>query len=402
MSEWTDVTLGDVLTLQRGFDLPQRKRRPGQYPVVSSAGFTGVHDEFKVEPPGVVIGRYGSLGTVHWVVQPFWPLNTALWVKDFKGNDPRFVFYLLKTVTVDSSAASAVPGVNRNHLHKQRVRVPPVGQQRHIAAFLSAFDSLIEINKRRIELLEALARSLYREWFMDFRFPEYRSAVLVQSGHRRIPVGWSELPMDEVSSSRRGLSWARESEDDGNVGTPIVTIPNIQKRLRVDGCTRLVGVRDSDRAKFSLLAGDILMIGSNGNPERVGQAVRVEADLDALFASFLIRIRPDRKRIIPAILYFQLTEPGIIDDMRRGAVGSTGLRNLRITSLRSAVVLVPPLPLQMRFAKLVDPLLARSHELILQADSLAATRDLLLPRLVTGELDISDIDLGVLTPVEPQ
>src|SRR5207244_2270529 len=75
VDEWADLTLGDVLTLQRGFDLPGRLRKPGPYPIVSSSGVTGFHSEFKVEPPGVVIGRYGSLGSVHWVTEAFWPLN---------------------------------------------------------------------------------------------------------------------------------------------------------------------------------------------------------------------------------------------------------------------------------------------------------------------------------------
>ncbi len=109
VGEWADLTLGDVLTLQRGFDLPGRSRKPGAYPIVSSSGVTGFHSQFKVEPPGVVIGRYGSLGSVHWVTEPFWPLNTSLWVKEFKGNDERFVSFLLQTVAVDGSTASAEP-----------------------------------------------------------------------------------------------------------------------------------------------------------------------------------------------------------------------------------------------------------------------------------------------------
>ncbi len=143
MNEWTDVTLGDVLTLQRGFDLPSSRRTDGVYPIVSSAGITGTHDQYKAEAPGVVIGRYGSLGSVHWVNEPYWPHNTALWVKHFKGNDPRFISYLLRTVTADGSTASAVPGVNRNHLHLLPVRRPPFTIQRRIAAALAAFDKSV-------------------------------------------------------------------------------------------------------------------------------------------------------------------------------------------------------------------------------------------------------------------
>lgn len=181
MSEWRDAQLGDVLTLQRGFDLPARDRVDGPYPIVSSSGVTGHHAVARVEPPGVVIGRYGSLGSVHWVSEAFWPLNTSLWVKDFRGNDPRYVSYLLRTVSMDGSTASAVPGVNRNHLHALPVRVPDVRTQRRIAAVLRAFDLVIEINERRIELLEGLANSLYREWFVRFRLPGYRSANVVDS-----------------------------------------------------------------------------------------------------------------------------------------------------------------------------------------------------------------------------
>ena len=185
MTEWRDVSLGDVLTLQRGFDLPARDRVDGPVPIVSSSGVTGHHAFARAEPPGIVIGRYGSLGSVHWVTTPYWPLNTSLWVKDFKGNDPRYLSYLMQTIRTDGSSASAVPGVNRNHLHRLPVRVPDVPAQRRIAQVLSSFDDLIETNQRRIEILEELVRSLYREWFERFRFP----------GHGRtdgsLPVGWA-------------------------------------------------------------------------------------------------------------------------------------------------------------------------------------------------------------------
>lgn len=207
LSEWREVALGEVLTLQRGFDLPARERSEGPFPIVSSAGVTGCHSEYKVDAPGVVIGRYGSLGSVHWVAEPFWPLNTALWVKDFKGNDKRFVSYLLKTVTVDGSTASAVPGVNRNHLHRLPVRRPTLRSQQRIAAVLSAFDKLIEINERRIELLEDLARSLYREWFVRFRFPGHAEVELVDSELGPTPQGWQARSLFGVTDVAFGYTF---------------------------------------------------------------------------------------------------------------------------------------------------------------------------------------------------
>lgn len=130
-SGWRHGHLGDVVTLQRGFDLPERDRRDGRVPVVSSAGITGTHDTARVTPPGVVTGRYGTLGDVYLIAEPFWPLNTTLFVKDFKDSDPHWVYFLLGDQNfARQNAAGAVPGVNRNALHLLPIVIPPVDTQR--------------------------------------------------------------------------------------------------------------------------------------------------------------------------------------------------------------------------------------------------------------------------------
>src|ERR1700737_519732 len=153
-----------MATLHRGYDLPSSRRRDGSVPVVSSSGVTGYHNEAKISPPGVVTGRYGTLGEVFFIETPFWPLNTTLYVSDFHGNDPRFVSYLLRCQGFAARTnAAAVPGVNRNVLHRLRVRCPPVSIQRKIAAILSVYDDLIANNHSRIEVLEEMARRIYDE-----------------------------------------------------------------------------------------------------------------------------------------------------------------------------------------------------------------------------------------------
>ena len=95
-SRWRETTLGDVIELKRGYDLPKRQRVPGPVPLVSSSGISDHHTEAKVKGPGVVIGRYGTLGQVYYIQDDFWPLNTTLYFRDFKGNDPRFISYFLQ------------------------------------------------------------------------------------------------------------------------------------------------------------------------------------------------------------------------------------------------------------------------------------------------------------------
>ena len=167
--EWRTTTLGEIVTLQRGFDLPITERKPGPYPVVASAGPVGTHHRPMVKGPGVVLGRSGSLGGGQFIEHDFWPLNTTLWVRDFKTNDPRFCYFLLKSLDLKQlNAGSGVPTLNRNHVHPLPVRVPPIPEQRVIAHILGTLDDKIELNRRMNATLDAMARALFRSWFVDF------------------------------------------------------------------------------------------------------------------------------------------------------------------------------------------------------------------------------------------
>ena len=143
---WKSESLGNVATLQRGFDLPSRLRKQGTVPIVTSSGIEARHHEAKVKGPGVVTGRYGTIGEVFFVREDFWPLNTTLYVQDFHGNNPRFISYLLRTIAFAThSGKSGVPGVNRNDLHEIVVPLPPtLAEQEAIAEALSDADALIE------------------------------------------------------------------------------------------------------------------------------------------------------------------------------------------------------------------------------------------------------------------
>ncbi|MCU5101270.1 restriction endonuclease subunit S [Bacillus cereus] len=122
---WKTGCLFDLIELQRGFDLPTQDRKEGVYPIYASTGITEKHDEYKVKGPGIVTGRSGSLGQVFYVDEDFWPLNTTLWVKKFKNATPIFSLYVLKSINImDYNSGSAVPTLNRNHIHMHQLIVP--------------------------------------------------------------------------------------------------------------------------------------------------------------------------------------------------------------------------------------------------------------------------------------
>ncbi|WP_254174008.1 restriction endonuclease subunit S [Planktothrix pseudagardhii] len=197
---WKEANLGELITFQRGFDITKKELTPGKYDVIFSSGFGGKHSDFKVKAPGVVIGRKGTLGTVFFATQDFWPTDTTLWVKDFHGNHEKFAYYFLQTLHLEQyDCGAANPTLNRNHIHTIPVRFPPLPIQRKIAAILSTYDDLIENNTRRIKILEEMARSLYREWFVNFRFPGHEQVKMVDSELGLIPEGWEVKNFGEVS-----------------------------------------------------------------------------------------------------------------------------------------------------------------------------------------------------------
>lgn len=146
---WTQTTLGKVVNLRRGYDLPAAKRIKGSYPVYSSSGVTGFHDKYAVEGPCVITGRYGTLGKVFFSKNACWPLNTALYSREFNGNNPRFIYHLLKTIPwQEYTTASAAPGINRNHVNLCPIRIPDIKTQEIIAAILDSFDNKIATNTK--------------------------------------------------------------------------------------------------------------------------------------------------------------------------------------------------------------------------------------------------------------
>src|SRR6266851_7059697 len=133
--KWKFCLFGDVVTLQRGFDITKKEQKQGSVPVISSSGISSYHDTAKVNGPGVIIGRKGSLGTVFYAEEDYWPHDTTLWVKDFHDNSPKFTYYFLNTLNLANlDVGASNPTLNRNHVHLLSVYWPPLPIQRQIAA----------------------------------------------------------------------------------------------------------------------------------------------------------------------------------------------------------------------------------------------------------------------------
>ena len=377
-TEWHEGILGDLIQLKRGYDLPQRERRQGTVPVVSSSGVTDHHCTSKVKGPGVVTGRYGTLGQVYFLPNDFWPLNTTLYVHDFKGNNPRFVNCFLRGLDFSAySDKAAVPGLNRNHLHQMLVRFPiNVVEQRAIAHILGTLDDRIELSRRMSVTLEAMARALFKSWFVDFDpvrakmegrdtglprhlaelFPDW----LVDSELGEIPKGWSRRTLDDLIDLHYGKSLKRDK--------------------RVPGDFPVYGSGGSETSHAEALVRlPTVVVGRKGTVGSVYWAPRGCWPIDTTYF-----VTSD----LPMIFIYRLLQHLPLTDMNTD-VAVPGLNRSNAYRLE---VPYPGIELVSEFARYCDGLQAFIDANERDVRLLAQMRDTLLPKLISGDIRIHDTE----------
>lgn len=377
MKNMLQLQFKNFITLQRGFDLPKKDRVLGNYPVVASTAINGYHAEHKVQPPGVVTGRSGSLGKVLYIDKPFWPLNTTLWVKDFIGNLPLYVYYFLKTLDLKQyNSGAGVPTLNRNHLDTLEIAVHDFQSQHKIASILSAYDDLIENNLRRIKILEETAQALYREWFVKFRFPGHENVRMVDSPLGKIPGRWEVIDLIDSCNIVMGQSPKSEFYNTSGDGLPFHQgVTNFGPRFPTERVFCTVKNRIAE-------SGDILL--SVRAP--VGRINL--ADKRLIVGRGLCAIH--NKNGQQWFTLHQLKERFQQEDTMGGG---TIFKAVTRKDVESIEFLNPANLTVQAFEEICHPIEAQIKILTEKNNNLRQTRDLLLPKVISGELDVSDLNI---------
>ena len=343
----------------------------------------------------VLIAMYGAnVGQLGWLRVPA-TVNQAICglVLDDQRADWRFVFYELLQhrgdLTVQAHGA-AQQNLNQDLIRQFSIRLPPLPQQRRIAGILSAYDELIENNQRRIQILETMARAIYREWFVEFRFPGHDKIPRGASPLGDIPQGWETKPLGEVAHIFRGRSY-RSVDLAGEGGLPFLNLKCIDRDggFRRSGLKRYTGeYRDTHIAK----KGDIVVAVTDMTQERriVARAALVPT-LKREFGVYsmdLVRVEP-RPPMPGEFLYAFLRYSSFGDEVKQHANGVNVLHLApkRITEFQ---LVVPPIDLIRQFTGVSAPTLGQMDTLESQIENLRCTRDLLLPRLLSGQVTLTD------------
>jgi type I restriction enzyme S subunit len=284
---WVTRPLIEVATLQRGHDLPVQDRVAGSYPIFAANGPVGFHDIAKCAGPGVVTGRSGTIGKVHFVEGAYWPLNTSLYVTDFHGNDPKWVYYMLRSFGLERfSQGAGVPTLNRNLVHGEPIRVPPLPEQRRIAAILDQADALRTQRREALAQLNSLTQSIFIEMFGD---------------PSRCAPSFPSASLDALLSSplQNGAYYPKEIYS--NDGVEMVHMSDAFNGIVKRGTLKRVDCSDRDISKYGLSDSDILIASRSLTYDGAAKPCRVPTSPEPLiFESSFIRISPDPKKVSTA------------------------------------------------------------------------------------------------------
>jgi type I restriction enzyme S subunit len=322
------------------------------------------------------------------------------------GFDRTFLFYLLrnedfKTYIIGTAqGAASQAAITLEAIRGYEFDLPPLPIQRRIAGILSAYDELIENSQRRIKILEAMARALYREWFVHFRFPGHETVHLVPSPLGEIPEGWEVKKLESLMTRHIGGGWGKEVPDDEHTEPAWVIrgtdIPDARS-AQVAGVPHRFHTSSNLRSR-RLLHGDILFEvsgGSKGQP--VGRTLLLTPQLmsafngDVICASFCKRISPDVASYGAELMYLSFLEGYESGEIEQFQVQSTGISNFKWSEyIANANRVVPPEPLRSTFREHVGTFFAEVATLGLQIQNLRRTRDLLLPRLLSGQIELEE------------
>ena len=382
MSKLEECILGDLVEFQRGYDLPKSKFVEGKYPVQSSNGILGYHNEYKVEGPGITIGRSGTVGNPHLIREKFFPHNTSLFVKEFKGNDIEYIYYLLQYLDLgNQKSGSGVPTMNRNHLHPIKIRAyrDKTYQQRTIK-ILSLIDKKIQINNQINQELETMAKILYDYWFVQFDFPDQNGKPYKSSGgkmvynlelKREIPEGWGVENLFDIADVQYGYPFSTDYFNSIGEGVPVIRIRDILGNDITNYSTEEV------EDKYKINVGDVL-IGMDGNFH-----MNYWIKEDCYLNQRVVKVNSDK---LPNMVLKYQIEPFI--KLREKSVSRTTVGHLSDKDLKAINVILPKeknlSPIFERFESILKNIIINQQ----QNQELTQLRDWLLPMLMNGQVKV--------------
>lgn len=378
--EWKEVRLGDILNFRRGHDLPHSAMKPGNIPVAGSNGVIGYHDTATPIKPILTIGRSGNVGKPYFYEEA-WAHNTTLYVDDFKGNDPKFLYYLCQTMPfANFGGGSAVPTLNRNHIHPLETKIPvKVEDQCRIASILSSLDRKIELNNKINADLEEMAQAIFKNWFVDFE--PFKDGKFLDSELGMIPEGWKVGTLGDFCKCLLGGTPSRSKEEYWNGDVNWINSGEINK-FRILEASEKITELGLSKSATKLLPKKTTVLAITG--ATLGQVSLLEIDTCA--NQSVIGVLENAE--VP----YEYIYPFIKDRIEMLIQHQTGgaQQHINKDNVESLIFLLPAKNVLENYISLVGPMYKRIESQCFENLYLSTLRDTLLPRLMSGELEVPE------------
>lgn len=392
MEELKKYKLGELLELQRGYDLTSSQMKGGDVAVAGSNGIIGYHNVERGNHPCITVGRSGSIGKVHYYEQPVWAHNTALYVKDFKGNNPKYLYYFLKNLHLDElfgNGSSVVPSLDRKVVHAMLVPFnKDRDQQDRIANLLSRIDRKITLNKAINRNLEALAKQVYDYWFVQFDFPDENGKPYKFSGgkmvwnevlKREIPEGWHCGNLFEIASFTNGLACQNHRPKKVEKPLPVIKIREMHDGITND--TEFVSPNIPENVK--VYNGDILFSWS------ASLEVMLWAYGEGGLNQHIFKVT-SANGFPKSFYYFQLLDyVSVFKKMAEAR--KTTMGHITQDHLQQSTIAIPnDVSIANRFENIIVPVFGQIVKLQEEITTLTRQRDELLPLLMNGQVEVGN------------
>jgi type I restriction enzyme S subunit len=368
---------GDICTLEYGRALRNCPEEPSEtdcYRVYGTNGPIGWTSQTLSKEAGVIIGRKGAYRGVHFSPEPFFVIDTAYYLCLKNQNiDLKWAYYKLLTVDINRiDVGAAIPTTNRDSFYAVPIRIPSLPVQQRIASVLSSYDDLIDNNLHRIKLLEESARQLYREWFVRLRFPGYEHTEITKG----VPDGWEKKKLGDICEEIKETVLPENVDPD----TPYIGLEHIpRKSITLSTWGR---AEDVTSAKHRYRAGEILFGKIRPYFHKVGIALT-----DGVASSDAIVIRAFDDELQNMILLTVSSDHFVADTSQRMKEGSK-MPRADWTQMQQWPVLKPKPGFITSLNDQMNPIVAQLKTVVIQNIKLKQARDILLPKLMSGEVEV--------------
>jgi len=381
--EWREVHLRNICEFKYGKNLPESKRVPGKYKVYGSSSVTGNHNEFLVKGPGIIVGRKGTVGKVQYSKEDFFPIDTTYFVDiDSEQVNLLFLYYRLPLCGFEGmNSDAAIPGLNRTAAINCKINLPPLPTQQKIADILSAYDDLIENNKKRMELLEEQAKLIYEEWFVRMNFPNYQTTLIDKE--TSLPEGWEDTKIGEVFKTSSGgtPSKTKEVEYYKNGNIPWVRTGELKQFILIESERYIteVGLKKSSAKMFPK---NTVLLAMYGNT--IGETTFAAKSVSTNQACCAFLVEDDKAYLSYFIHQYLLYNKEYVLNFRMGAAQE----NISQSIIQNIEIRMPSNDILLKFEELIKPLYLLVENLANQNKYLQEARDILLPRLMMGIIEV--------------